>query len=367
MESEVDKRKKLFHELLDNNLTTFLITFHPKYAQNFGLVDKPVFTDVPTPITEPFKWEYTNMKKLLYKLGDILSTDEAERRQVQLVNPSLKKFPYLGAIAISPTIFAAIQLVKKGEVAPSHHHSPNAFRFILEAPEDGAYTVVNGKRLIMHRGDLVLTPSYAWHDHRNEGNGDVIWLDGLDAPLVWYLGAIFFEDYFKKYNKSLQDITETEKENLLKYGDGMLPDFEKEDSYDPLYIYPYGRARETLIRIKENSNKMPEEGYVMRYVNPNNGKDIFQTMAAKIRLISARNKTKKIQKTEHIIFMPVEGECTVKLDDVEYKLKENDIAIVPPWRSYEIVNNSNKDCILFSYSDEPIFKAFGLFRSQINQ
>ena len=39
-----------------------------------------------------------------------LSTDEAERRQVQLVNPSLKKFPYLGAIAISPTILAAFHL-----------------------------------------------------------------------------------------------------------------------------------------------------------------------------------------------------------------------------------------------------------------
>jgi gentisate 1,2-dioxygenase len=39
----------------------------------------------------------------------------------------------------------------------------------------------------MTPGDLVLAPSMAWHEHGNDGPEPVIWLDGLDAPLVRYL------------------------------------------------------------------------------------------------------------------------------------------------------------------------------------
>ena len=41
----------------------------------------------------------------------------------------------------------------------------------------------------MEPGDLVITPPMRWHDHGHEGTEPVIWLDGLDIPLVRSLDA----------------------------------------------------------------------------------------------------------------------------------------------------------------------------------
>jgi gentisate 1,2-dioxygenase len=43
----------------------------------------------------------------------------------------------------------------------------------------------------MGRGDLVLTPPWTWHDHGNESDEPMIWLDGLDLPLVAEVEATF--------------------------------------------------------------------------------------------------------------------------------------------------------------------------------
>ncbi len=80
-----------------------------------------------------------------------------------------------------------------GEVAPSHRHNQSALRFIVEGK--GAFTAVDGERTPMNEGDFILTPQWRWHDHGNPGDEPVIWLDGLDLPLVNTLGCGFAEDY----------------------------------------------------------------------------------------------------------------------------------------------------------------------------
>ena len=80
-----------------------------------------------------------------------------------------------------------------GEVARAHRHTLAAVRFIIES--DGGYTNVNGEPIPMLPRDLVLTPNWAWHDHANDTATPMIWLDGLDAPLVRFLGAAFQEEF----------------------------------------------------------------------------------------------------------------------------------------------------------------------------
>ena len=41
----------------------------------------------------------------------------------------------------------------------------------------------------MEPGDLIITPPMHWHDHGHEGREPVVWLDGLDIPLVRSLEA----------------------------------------------------------------------------------------------------------------------------------------------------------------------------------
>src|SRR5258706_205003 len=75
----------------------------------------------------------------------------------------------------------------------AHRHSPAALRFIIEG--SGAYTCVDGEKIVMSPGDMILTPSMVWHDHGNDGTQPVMWLDGLDIPLIESLRVMFLEEF----------------------------------------------------------------------------------------------------------------------------------------------------------------------------
>ena len=117
-----------------------------------------------------------------------LEEREALRRAVQLVHPSLTRQG-----STSPTLQMSFQLVKPGEVPECHRHTIAALRFVVEG--HGAYTTVEGEQMLMEPGDLILTPNWTWHDHANFTGEPVIWVDGLDSPLVSHMRVAFSEIY----------------------------------------------------------------------------------------------------------------------------------------------------------------------------
>src|SRR5437660_1113549 len=123
------------------------------------------------------------------RAAELVGTAQAERRVLRLTNPNLSG-------AASNTLVANIQIVMPGEIARAHRHSGAALRLIIEGR--GGYTVVNGERVPMAPGDRVLTPRWSWHDAANETDAPMIWLDGLDTPLVRMLEAGFYEEYHQE-------------------------------------------------------------------------------------------------------------------------------------------------------------------------
>ena len=95
--------------------------------------------------------------------GGLITAKEAERRVLILENPGLP-----GQSRITNSLFAGLQMILPGEVAPAHRHTPSALRFIIEG--HGAYTAVEGERTLMEPGDFVITPPWTWHDHGNESD-----------------------------------------------------------------------------------------------------------------------------------------------------------------------------------------------------
>lgn len=118
------------------------------------------------------------------RAGDLISAEQAERRVLILENPGLP-----GTSSVVPSLYAGLQLILPGEVAPCHCHTQCALRFVMEG--SGAHTAVDGEKAIMHPFDLVLTPNWHWHDHGNSSSGPMIWLDGLDIPTVRHFEASF--------------------------------------------------------------------------------------------------------------------------------------------------------------------------------
>ena len=145
-----------------------------------------LITPEPKSACRPHLWKFDTIRDYMTEAGKLITAKEAERRVLILENPGLR-----GQSKVTTSLFAGIQMVIPGDVAPAHRHSQSALRFVLEGK--GAFTAVDGERTAMAPGDFVITPSMTWHDHSNETDKPMFWLDGLDIPMVQFFDASFAE------------------------------------------------------------------------------------------------------------------------------------------------------------------------------
>jgi gentisate 1,2-dioxygenase len=160
------------------------LKFSPGWAR-----PAPSMWPVPKPIFKPAVWRFAAARAALAQAGELVPVEQAERRNLIMVNPIEGNL-----YATTRNLVAAYQCVKAGESARTHRHTPAALRLVLEA-KPGTFTVVNGARVDMLPGDVVLTPSWSWHGHVNETDQTSFWIDFLDIPFVQLTEAMFFEQY----------------------------------------------------------------------------------------------------------------------------------------------------------------------------
>ncbi len=357
-------REAFIEDLIANNFTTFFVATHPKYAKS-----NPAFrfTESPVSVAVPYSWSYSDARQRLMALSSLLTTEEAERRNINFVNPALKDFMPAASL---PTLRGGIQLLLPDEKAYSHRHSANAFRLVLEAPESGAYTNVHGYRLPMSMGDLVLTPNWTWHDHHNEGDSHVIWYDGLDVLMAYWIGGVFFEEMVDVTGEKYQEIKHESNVVTDNFGPGMIhrrkmyPDHFP-PSNNPLIYYPYSKARTLLKDLASQGPADPHEGIVVEYLNPVTCGPTFPSMGTSIRLIEEKSTVEAMHKTENILFITLEGSVTFHLpDDQKFTTEPHDVTAVPSWVPYSITNSGDTPAVLFSQTDRPVFEALGFYREQ---
>ena len=166
----------------------------------------------PQPASLPTLWSYAALRPLVLQALDLVSPEKAGRRVIALENPGRK-----GLSACVGWLYTGLQVMRPGEFATAHNHASAALRFIMEGA--GAYTVVDGHRMSLEAGDFVITPSWTWHDHGNETDKPMMWLDGLDVPLVGFMETTFHEGY----PETRAPIGAPPGDSLARYGSGMLP------------------------------------------------------------------------------------------------------------------------------------------------
>jgi gentisate 1,2-dioxygenase len=302
---------------------------------------------------EPAHWSYGAVRPQLLRACDLVTKKEASRRVLCLENPALR-----GTTFVCDSLFAGLQIIMPGEVAPSHRHTPSALRFIIEG--EGAYTAVAGEKLPMKPGDFVVTPAWAWHDHGNHGTAPVVWLDGLDTPFARLFGAAFYEPY----PEDKQPLDRPEGESIDVYGTNMLPaDYQSDGHSTPVLIYPYERTRTALDSMAKTNKPHPSHGFRLRYANPATGKHPFPTMAVTMQRLPAGFKGETYRSTGAAVFAVHSGRGTVKLGDAEHKLAPHDVFVAPPWVPYSFT--ADGDLELFSYSDRAGQEALGYWREQV--
>ncbi len=303
----------------------------------------------PRPKAVPYVWEYAKVRPRLLEAGELITAEEAERRVLVLENPGLP-----GASQITDTIYAGLQLILPGEIAPAHRHSQSALRFVIEGT--GAYTAVDGERTTMHPGDFIITPAWTWHDHGSTADGPVIWMDGLDVPLVRFLGAGFREEH----GEMAQILTRPEGDSDARYGAGMLPLDSKPTHTSPIFNYPYARTREALHQLTLTGAPDPHHGYALRYVNPTTGDWAIPTIATSMRLFPAGFTSRPYRSTDGAVLVLVEGSLNAKVGQSSFALNAKDVLAIPAWTEYSLT--ASEDTVCFMYSDRPVHEKLGLWR-----
>ena len=309
-----------------------------------------LITPVPQSRCQPALWIYDRVRPLIMESGSLITAKQAERRVLILENPGMP-----GESRITETLYAGLQLIMPGEIAPAHRHTQSALRFIVEG--SGAFTAVDGEKTIMEEGDFVITPSWAWHDHGNESETPMVWLDGLDIPLVSMLDASFFEKYPDDEFPQTRPVGDA----MARFGSGLLPvDYEHKSHTSPVFNYPYSRTREALVQMRANEKWDECHGLKSRYVNPVTGDHAMPTMATYMQLLPKDLETTAYRSTDATIFSVAEGNGYSIVGDTNLNWSRRDTFVVPSWT--EVRHFPATDSYLFSFSNRPVQQKLGLWR-----
>jgi gentisate 1,2-dioxygenase len=200
----------------------------------------------------------------------------------------------------------------------------------------GAYTVVDGERLVLGERDLVLTPNGTWHDHGVEADGtQCIWQDGLDIPLMNSLDANFYEVHPEVVQKA-------------------IPGGPKRDHwskpYSPVFLYKWDDSYKSL----------KQDGKAFEYRNPLTGGPVMPTMGARLELIKGDSKPRR--HTGSVVYQVATGRGWTEVGDQRFEWEEKDIFCVPAWTRYR--HGAHEESVLFSFNDFPAMRALALYREE---
>lgn len=308
----------------------------------------------PATAVQAVLWRYRDLRPHLMRAGELLTAAEAVRRVLVMENPAIR-----GRASVTQSLYAGLQLILPGEVAPSHRHTQSALRLVIEGTT--AHTVVDGERIPMAPGDFIITPSWTWHDHGNreasDGGHPVVWLDGLDIPLLGFLGAQFAEDHVGEE----QAVTQADGTSLARYGSGLLPVRHRVTApASPLSHYPYERTREALDTLLRNGDLDAWDGIKLRYVNPATGGWAMPSIATCMQLLPAGFRGRTWRSTDASVYSVVEGRGEAIIGGQRFAFEPKDTFVVPSWAGVAL--HASEDAILFSFSDRPVHEALGLLR-----
>lgn len=290
----------------------------------------------PSPAAAPYRWAYDDVHRALRRAADVVDPREADRRVLLLANPGV------ATLATAPTLLAGVQMLLPGELAPAHRHTAAAVRLIVEG--DGAYTVTDGRKVAMAPGDLVITPSWAWHEHDSEGHGPVVWLDVLDVPLVRMLECGFFQlhpDVRQARGAGLDDSPSTAPDRGTRLR------------------YPWDAVAAALAA-RAGAGDMA----TFDYLDPVTGGAVTATVGCHAHMLTPGGSSRLRQETASSILHVVSGKGMSVIGGEEVRWTARDTFVVPGWAPVTHRNlDPREPAFLFSVDDGPALKALGFYRS----
>ena len=303
----------------------------------------------PRPNTQPTFWSYQALRPLLMRAGELTPMEKAERRVLVLANPGHG----LDNMKASAAMYLGMQLLLPGEWAPSHRHTPNAVRMIVEG--EGAYTTVDGEKCPMSRGDLILTPTGLWHEHGHDGSEPVVWLDVLDLPLVYYMEASYAVEGRR------QEVKPGHGDRGYARG-GMLPTpmFTRSSRAYPMLRYPWADAKAALLSMAADQPAL--ESVQVTYVNPETGADVQNILGFYALMLRPGQTLQLPARSPASVFHLIEGGVDLTVEATRFSLAEADTCCVPGYTPVALHNrHADKPSFVFMADESPLHRKLGVY------
>ena len=304
---------------------------------------------IPTRQTTATHWPYETIKPLLLQAGELTPIEKAERRVLVLANPGHG----LEKMQASPAIYLGMQLLLRGEWAPSHRHTPNAVRMVVEG--EGAWTTVDGEKCMMSRGDLILTPTGLWHEHGHDGQEPVVWLDVLDLPLVYYMEASYH-------------INGDRQKQIVGRGDrayargGVLPTpvFQRTNKRYPMLRYSWVDVKAALESLAADRPDL--EAIQVTYVNPETGEDAENILGFYALMLRPGQTLSLPARSPAQVFHQIEGSVEVTVQSQVFALAQADTCCAPGYTAVRLRNGSTEQAAFVFIADEaPLHRKLGVY------
>ncbi len=275
----------------------------------------------------PAHWKYEQARGALDAAGRLINTELAERRNLILFNPATTN-----SYGTVRTLVSAYQMIMPGEWARAHRHTPNALRLIIDA-EPGVYTDVNGVKLAMEPGDVLLTPNWSSHGHGNDSRACAYWLDFLDVPLVQLLEPMFFEPAEEDKTHEAFEAAPPTKESP--------------------FVFPLS---ETLKRLDATTpDPAGRFGTTVELGNP-----AMDTIGLFMMRLEPRVQTAPYKTTANNVYAVVKGTGATIVDGERFEWSRGDVIAAPAWLPHH--HEAAEDALMLRVTDEPVMQRLGFYR-----
>lgn len=304
-----------------------------------------------TPLEKAHIWRWSDMQPVVQATGKLRAQHVLDRRVLLMTKPDRHhRFDE----AASGQLYCSFQMVLPGERAQAHRHPMNALRFVVQAGP-GAKSIVDGKECAMQAGDLVLTPGWCWHEHVNDGDTPMIWLDVLDVGLHYVLGTTDFQP-----GPARDVVAHPPDSAFVQAGvTPLLRETSQRRPHSPKFRYPWADTLAGLAATPPAS----DGSRAVRYVNPQDGGPCMDLLDCALLEIDASRPTSRHRSSAFGLCFVKEGRGTSRIGEKIIHWGPNDVISLPArqWTSHQAEGGPAR---LFQVSNRDVYRRLGLLSEE---
>ncbi len=296
-------------------------------------------------------WKWEGINAALQQSGKIVTVGPGAMAPMRTI---------AGVEGYNSHMWMDYQILMPGEHTQAHRTMRSETRLVWQA-SPGAVFICEGEAYPMERGDVVITPSWTFHDHYNEGTEPAIWIDAFDNG---YNNGAFINERLPDdapYQEVVRPPEYTRKtrghaRQLATSGPGF-----------PLPSMRY-RWSETQAALDALQNAEvggdPYDGMHLMLASPVDGGSTLPTIAWHVQMLAPRQKTLAHRHNSTTYYNVFEGEGATIIDGERLEWHKGDLFAVPPWVWHSHENLSNDPAITFSVDDWPAMTKLGFYRKE---